>query len=337
MNARNGRKTRPDDCKERRSHFCLFSGMELNPDMQRIAMAVLVILFGLADDAVFGQTRRVAFDFSQSEIGIDATLNGEPLYILLDTGVDPSAIDLQRAEALHLKVDRNAGGPISGFGSTEQPTAFPTVIEGFAISGHKFGSFDALASDLSALSAKYGRRLDAVIGYSFLQDKIILIDYPGRTLLLLDRRSGARSATKSCRTKWSAPMQLLESENWPLIPQLRLGEAVISATLDTGSSSFIILYEGALDMPGVRSALVQKGEVKGGGFQGEEKREEYVFNKPVGFARFEVPPGAAVTVRNVKGSSSNLANVGNKFFAPLGLKMMLDYRHRTMSFFGDCR
>jgi len=42
---------------------------------------------------------------------------------------------------------------------------------------------------LSALSAKYGRRLDAVIGYSFLRDKIILIDYPGRTLLLLDRNS----------------------------------------------------------------------------------------------------------------------------------------------------
>jgi hypothetical protein len=305
--------------------------------MKRIAMAVLVILLGLGGGTIFGQTLRVPFDFSQSEIGIDATVNGEPLYILLDTGVDPSAIDLQRAEALHLKIDRNAGGQVSGFGNTEQPTAFPTTIQGFAISGHKFASFDALASDLSALSAKYGRRLDAVIGYSFLQDKIILIDYPGRTLLLLDRPSGARSATKSCRTKWSGPMQLLEGENLPLITQLRLGEAVISATLDTGSSSFIILYEGALDMPGVRSALVQKGELKAGGFQGEEKREEYVFNKPVGFARFEVPPGAAVTVRNVKGSSSNLANVGNKFLASLGLKMMLDYRRRTMSFFGDCR
>ena len=132
-------------------------------------------------------------------------------------------------------------------------------------------------------------------------------------------------------------MQLLEGENWPLSPQLRLGDAVISATLDTGSNSFIIVYEGALDMPGVRSALVQKGEVKAGGFLGEEKREEYVFNKPVGFARFEVPPGAAVTLRHVKGPSSNLANVGNKFFASLGLKMMLDYRHRTMTFFGDCR
>ena len=305
--------------------------------MKCIALAVLVILFGLGGGTVFGQTLRVPFDFSQSEIGVDAAVNGEPLYILLDTGVDPSAIDLQRAEALHFKIDRNAGGQVSGFGNTEQPTAFPTTIQGLAISGHKFGSFDALASDLGALSAKYGRRVDAFIGYSFLQDKIILIDYPGRTLHLLDRPSAATSATKSCRTKWSAPMQLLEGENWPLIPRLRLGDAMISATLDTGSSGAITLYEGALDMPGVRSALVQKGEVKSGGFQGQENFKEYVFDKPVGFARFELPPGAAVTLRDVKGSSSNLANVGNKLFASMGLKMMLDYRHRTMTFFGDCR
>src|ERR1700728_2997852 len=208
--------------------------------MKRIAMAVLGILFGLGGGTVFGQTLRVPFDFSQSEIGIEATVNGEPLFILLDTGVDPSTIDLQRAEALHLKIDRNAGGQVSGFGNTEQPTAFPTTIQGFAIAGQKFGSFDALASDLSAISAKYGRQVDAFIGYSFLQDKIILIDYPGRTLHLLDRPSAAAtSASKSCRTKWSAPMQLLEGENWPLIPQLRRGAAATPAPLPTGSTGLI--------------------------------------------------------------------------------------------------
>ncbi len=305
--------------------------------MKRIVMTVVLIFSGLGGGTVFGQTLRVLFDFSQSEIAVDATVNGEPLYILVDTGVDPSAVDLQRAEALHLQVDRNAGGQVSGTGNTEQPTAFPATIEGFAISGHKFGRFDALASDLSALSAKYGRRLVAIIGYSFLQDKIILIDYPERSLYLLDHSSAARSVTKSCHTRWSAHMQFLEGENWPLIPQLRVGDATVSATLDTGSNGTIVLYEGALDMPGVRSALVQTGEGTSGGFRGEEKRREYVFNKVIGFGRFELPPGTPVSVRNVKGSSSSLANVGNKFFASMGLKVMLDYRHRAMTFFGDCR
>jgi hypothetical protein len=86
--------------------------------MKRIAMVVPVILFGLRNGTVFGQTLRVPFDFSQSEIGIDSTVNGEPLYILFDTGVDPSVIDLKSAEALHVKIERNAGGQVSGFGNT---------------------------------------------------------------------------------------------------------------------------------------------------------------------------------------------------------------------------
>jgi hypothetical protein len=305
--------------------------------MKRVTLGVLVLLFGLPPVNVGApaQTLRVPFDFSQSEIGVDATVNGQPFYILLDTGVDPSSIDLRRAEALGLKIDRNAAAEVSGSGNAEQLTAFPTTITGFAISGHKFASFDALSGDLSDLSTKYARQVDAFLGYSFLRDKIILIDYPQRTLYLLDRPSAASSATGSCHTKWSTRLQLLDGD-WPLIPQLRLGDAVISATLDTGSSSLITLYDGALDMPGVRSALVQKGEVKSGGFQGEKKFNEYVFNKPVGFAHFELPPGTTVTLRNVKGSTSNLANVGNKFFVSMGLKMILDYRHQTMTFLGDC-
>lgn len=72
--------------------------------MTRIALPFLLILFGLGGDAALGQPVHVSFDFSQSEIGIEATVNGEPVFILLDTGVDPSAIDLHRAEALHLKI-----------------------------------------------------------------------------------------------------------------------------------------------------------------------------------------------------------------------------------------
>lgn len=50
-----------------------------------------------------------------------------------------------------------------------------------------------------------------------------------------------------------------------------------------------------------------------------------------------VLPGAAVSLRNGKGFPSNLAGLGNTFFASMGLKMMLDYRGRPMTFFGDCR
>jgi hypothetical protein len=44
---------------------------------------------------------------------------------------------------------------VSGLCPTEHPTAFPATIGDFAVSGHKFGRFSALASDLSGISAKY--------------------------------------------------------------------------------------------------------------------------------------------------------------------------------------
>lgn len=312
-----------------RSHL-----LQVLPLSLRIIIGWL-LFFGLTLNGG-AQTLRVPFDFSQSEIAFEATVNGEPFYVLLDTGVDPSAVDLKSAEALHLKIDRANVSEVSGFGNTEHPTAFPATITGMSFAGHKFASFDALTADFSGLSAKYGRHLDAFLGYSFLQDKIVLIDYPQHMLYLLDEPSAVSSLTKSCRKKSSSRLQLLEGENWPLIPQLRLGDAVISATLDTGSSGLLTLYSGALEKPGVRSAMVRKGEVKSGGFLGEEKFGEYTFTKPIGFADFELPSGSVVSLRNAKGAAKVDANVGNKLLAAMNLKLMLDYRNHTIAFYGDC-
>src|SRR5580698_2601033 len=101
----------------------------------------------------------IPFDFSRSSIGLDFTVKGTPLYVILDTGVDPSVIDLARAEALGLKIDRHDGGDASGFGDGKGATVFPSSIDNLVIAGHSFTPFDALASDMTGLSARYGRKL----------------------------------------------------------------------------------------------------------------------------------------------------------------------------------
>jgi hypothetical protein len=58
----------------------------------------------------------------------------------------------------------------------------------------------------------------------------------------------------------------------------------------------------------------------------------------VGFGPFTLPAGEIVTLRTTKGSiDTRVANVGNKLFAEMKLKMLLDYRNRQVTFFGDCR
>ena len=166
----------------------------------RIGLAIFATAAGLAGAAA-AKPLVVPFDFSRAEIALDVTVKGTPLYVLLDTGVDPSAIDLGRADALHLKVDRGSGGEASGIGNAKHVEMYAATIDGLAVGGRSFPPIDAAASDFGVLSAHYGRKLDGMLGFSFVKDKIVLIDYPAHTLSLLDRVGDAAPLARACRTR----------------------------------------------------------------------------------------------------------------------------------------
>ncbi|HEY1631042.1 MAG TPA: retropepsin-like aspartic protease [Rhizomicrobium sp.] len=300
----------------------------------RLAALALACVCGAASAAPL----TVPFDFSRSAIGLDVTVKGTPLYMILDTGVDPSVIDGVRADALHLKVDRGAGGEASGEGDAKQAQAYPATIDGLALGGHDFPAIDALAFDMSTLSARYGRKLDGVLGYSFLTGKIVLIDYPRHTLGILDRPADAAPSVQTCRKRWTIPLKPFTGDSIPIIPDFRFGKATAPISLDTGSNGGIALYKGALALAGVSAALIEAGESNATGARGDTKVKTYVLNAPVGFGPFTLPAGQAVTLHNEEGSAdTRLANIGNKLFAAMKLKMLLDYRARLMTFYGDCR
>lgn len=280
----------------------------------------------------------VPFDFSHSAIGLDVTVKGTPLHMLLDTGVDPSAIDTARADALGLKVDRGTSGEATGEGDAKQAKIFSATIDGLALGGRTVPPIDAVAMNMATLSAQYGRPLGGVLGYSFLSGRIVLIDYAHATLGILDRPADAGSAVLACRKHWSIPLEVFGDDNIPKIPDFRLGKGSGPISLDTGSNGGISLYQAALALPGVRAALVEKGETAFAGARGTGKTKSYVLNAPVGFGPFTLPAGQAVTLRDAKASSDDrVANIGNKLFAAMKLKMLLDYRDRVMTFYGDCR
>lgn len=300
----------------------------------RIAFAALAIALSAN---VIAAPLVVPFDFSRSAIGLNVTVKGVPLYMILDTGVDPSVIDIHLADKLRLKVDRAGGGEAAGGGNAAHALVFPTRIEKLAFGGRSFASVEALAAGMATLSAHYGRKLDGVLGYSFLTDKIVLIDYPRHTLALLDRPEEAASMVGQCRQQWSAPLRSFKDDSIPVIAEFRFGTATAPISLDTGSNGGIALYQAALDLPGMRGALVEKDEITYSGARGNAKAKAYALNEPVGFGPLVLPSGQAVTLRDDKGSSdTRVANIGNKLFAQMQLKMLLDYRARRMTFYGDC-
>jgi hypothetical protein len=278
----------------------------------------------------------VPFDFSRGVIGLDATIGGQPVYTMLDTGVDPSVIDSQFAEAHGLKI-RGAGGEGSGFGDAKSAPAFPTIIDSLTIATRAFGPVDALTSDLNSLSNTYGRRLDAVLGYSFLKDTIALIDYPNRKLVLVDRREDATPTIANCRKHWNLALQTLSDDNWPIIPHFRFGASVGPVSLDTGSNGGIGLFPRALRLAGLRPALAAAGDVEHSGFRGKEKSKAYVLKESVGFGPFTLPAGQVVKLTKAAGASDRrVANVGNALFAAMNLKILLDYPGKSIRFYGDC-
>jgi len=82
------------------------------------------------------------------------------------------------------------------------------------------------------------------------------------------------------------PLTFLDDDNTPIIAAFRLGATSGPATLDTGSNGAITLLPRALDLPGVRAALVEKGEVTHTGFRGDVKSKTYALKEPVGFGPF---------------------------------------------------
>ncbi len=86
----------------------------------KIRFTAAALAIALSCTAALAAPLSVPFDFSQSAIGLDVTVKGAPLYMILDTGVDPSVIDTARADALGMKVDRGAGGEATGEGDAKQ-------------------------------------------------------------------------------------------------------------------------------------------------------------------------------------------------------------------------
>lgn len=299
------------------------------------AAVAALLLHGLAEAAPAAPSPLVVpFDFSRGAIDLEVKVHGQPLRMILDTGVDPSVIDLSRAQALGLKIDRGDAGEATGFGEGKGAQVFPGVIDQLTIDGQPFAAFDTLASDMSGLSAGYGRPLDGVIGYSFLADKTVLIDYPGQTVAFLNNAGQAKGLTATCRQRWSTSLKTVDS--FPIIPGFRFGAARAPVSLDTGSNGAVGLFKSALGLPGVKASLAESGSVTRTGARGEAKAKSYVLKAPVGFGPFTATDTPMSVYSEAGSTKTRVANVGNKLMAQMKLKVLFDYRGKRMVFYGAC-
>lgn len=287
--------------------------------------------------AAAGATPLVApFDFSRSTISLDVSVRGVPLRMFLDTGVSPSVIDTARANALGLKVNYAGGGEASGDGDARSAIVYPTLIDNLTIKGRAFGDVKALTLDMSAVSGALRRPVDGILGHSFLTGKLVLIDYPSRTVTIFDDEAESAAQLATCRKAWLRPLRSFDGDKIPVV-ELKIGSVLIPVSIDTGSNGNMSLFKRALEESAVSAAMVETGSTTSVGARGAYTEKVYRMNAPISLGPFTLPAGEEVALDSKEGAAdTRLANVGNQLLASMQLKLLLDYRKSRLGFFGDC-
>jgi predicted aspartyl protease len=114
---------------------------------------------------------------------IDVHLNGRgPFQFAIDTGTSTTAITPQLANDLGILSSPIGPGTTAG----AQVDVRAGNIESFQLGGAKIDNMTVVVADFfEMLSAAIGAKLDGIVGYNFLRNYKVAIDYPGETLTLL--------------------------------------------------------------------------------------------------------------------------------------------------------
>ena len=280
-----------------------------------------------AQDKSKEQVVEVPFEFHKNEVILQVKVNGKgPLNMMLDTGTDPSAIDINTAKDLGLKLDA-IGHKASG-GGTETNLAYYTRLPLVELSGLTAKNVDAAAIDLSKVSERLGRPLHGVLGHSLLHGRIVQFDYPNRVVRFYSQSPFSKAADQPNTSKRTV-LRFRYSDN-VLIDDVFVNGKKIVGNFDTGSSGSFDLTPAAVTLLGLEEE-VKKGEVSSSvGYNGAgENRKGKVNNVTVGGISVENPQ---VTFFG-KGTGRDKVvwgmNIGNVFLKDF--VVTIDYRSKLIT------
>ncbi|MDX6498441.1 MAG: hypothetical protein QOG23_1701 [Blastocatellia bacterium] len=279
------------------------------------AIVSILLLFGAADNG-YAQSRtgpiEVPFEFVHNQIVVTVKIAGKgPYRMLLDTDTDPSAIDLATAKELGLPVDARTYSAIGGGpdAQTVQLTRLPSIELGAIVAK----DISAGAIDLKKVSAKLELPINGVLGYTFLKDRIIQIDYAASKLRFFAESpyAGIQNQPNTVN-KIAMPFRY---DNGVLIDSVFINGQKLKATLDTGSSgTFALTPEGAAIL-GLEDQTQDGSEEKSVGYNGEyESKSGVLKSVRIGRLSLESAPASFRPAGTGHDKAKFQVNIGNGFF-----------------------
>ncbi len=269
------------------------------------------------------------FDPRSHEVAVQGSAGGSAATFLIDTAVDPSALDHALASAHGLSPLGEAEA-VEGVGSNAA-TAYPATLDRLAIGGREYGPLDVAVMDMSKLSERYGAPLAGILGYSLLKDHAVLIDYPARLITLFD---GAAQEPRQCAAAYRFPLQFLSPEDRLIIvPGFSLGGVELPAFIDTGSSNGLRIDVNEPAVAPLLSSLPEGQQGSAVGARGEASQRTASLDMSVSLGDLSLRDPDVAMVRG----ASMAVGIGNRFFEALGAALLVDIPGGSVAIFQDCR
>ncbi len=214
---------------------------------RRRLLAATVLLGTIAHADARAVERPVAvlkFSSPGHHVVVEAKLGKHgPFAMLLDTGTDVTTIDAALANRLRAISDATPHGT----GDPARAHAWDMVD--FRLGGLHADTMTAVALDLTRLSGKIGAHLDGVLGYGFLKDWAVQIDYPHHRVRFY-RDSPDWTGSESVEFE----MKLDPDDPTPRFTG-KLNRREVGLLFDSGSSRSLGVPGRAIEYLGLKSAF----------------------------------------------------------------------------------
>ena len=195
----------------------------------------------------------VAAQESKGIMLISALVKGSHAYgAFIDTGVDPSVIDISVARALGLPVDESVSSEAEGSGDGQGLSVMQATIEGLSLNGRKFRSIPAVATDLSSFGSALNTDLALILGYSFLQNRIVRFDYQAGEIIIADSRRSLPPTTTPVTKEYRVSLRFNSAEDVIPVFEINVRGEPVMVSLDTGKSGGVEFYGSAVDRLGLQ-------------------------------------------------------------------------------------
>jgi len=264
---------------------------------------------------------KIPLEIDNNLLLLRVSVNGSrPLKFIFDTGASHSAIDAKRAAELGLKTEGQADGTATG-----------GRIEGTFTRGVSFKVPGAEVSNQLIVAIPFpevpGFEFDGVIGYDFINQFVIEIDYLNKFMNLYNPRTYAYKGKEK-----PIPLAFYGARVPFLTTKIVLeGKAPLDATLlvDTGADGTFVISGPFVAKHQLLSAIPNSVKDRGRGAGGEERRTlGQVKAAHIGRFVMKDPPLALSLHADGSDGKDKDGVVGGEIFRRF--KLILDYRNQRM-------